>query len=733
MPGEDAVFTGIDEVDWASMHHAYGSAEDVPEFLRGLASPCSQERESALDGMYGAVHHQGDVYDSTLACIPFLFALVAQAELPDRSGIVELLVSIGGGDDVDECDHDEGVAPLDAGVGGRVGDGGDTSRADDENDVERAGDENYVDPADEGDGEDRADDWSGEDRATDNYAMARTAVRAGSPVFAELAADPDPDVRRAVPLALALFLDEPARVLGLLRQRLHEERDDSVRLALAEGLGLFARRHREWAAPAVDCLVTLCAAPQDPGLRLAALGQLAGCAPDRLPAGLVPIVIALLRARSHRPRVPEAPERPGTDTLIGHLRRLRPADEEGSHLLRTLHSALGGRTADRIALLKGQLTSPDPADRCNAVWMSAGLFREWRADFTEPVALTGEQLDRDDERLRDAAVSVLESLFRLATPAADRLAALVEAAPESWGRAGPTLGRPLKALARAGDPRAVPALALVLAQPVVPHDVGYTIEYLGPAAGQLAPLLRKRLGEVPLDGPETYERAAPLLAALGTLRDEAALPEVLRLLHASPRELRRRDWLVEALARTVKAFGAVAREAIPALRELLDSECAVSAADALWSVEGDIGSVLPVLLRELTSEGAAGGHRAAATALGRLGPLAAPAIPALRSLADSTEVWDRTAAACALWDITGNPEPVLPVLRSAWRQNSYTRGTIAAHLARMGTAGAPAHDLLHAELAAPRRHRARSGGYGSHDILEDERLLGSCRAALAAA
>lgn len=680
------MFTGIDEVDWASMQHAYGSAEDVPELLRGLASPYPQERETALDGMYGTVHHQGDVYDSTLASIPFLFALVAHAELPDRGGIVELLVSIGGGDAADGFPYGEDDVVLDA---------------------------------DE------------EDGADDNYAMAATAIRAGAAVFVELITDPDPEVRRAVPSALVRFLDEPACVLGLLRERLDAEQDGGVRLALAESLGLFARLRTESAAPAVDCLVTLCAAPDDPGLRLAALGQLAGCAPDRLPADLVPTVIALLRDRSRRPRVPDQPERPETDTLIGHLRRLRPEDEEGSQLLRTLHSGLGARTADRIALLKGQLTSAHPADRCNAVWMSAGLFREWRADYAEPVALIGEQLASDEERLRDAAVSVLESLFTLAAPAADRLAALVEATPESWGRGTPTLGRPLKALARAGDSRAVSALAQVLAEPVVPNDVGYAIDYLGPAGERLAPLLRERLRDVPLDSPETCDRAQPLLVALGRLRYDAALPEVLRLLHGMPRELRRRDWLVQALARTLETFGPGGQQAVPALRELLDGECAVTAADALWSVAGDADVVLPVLLRELAPEGAPAGHpRAAAEALGRLGPLAAPALPGLHRLAASPEVWERTAAACALWDIARDPEPVLPVLRSAWRQNAYTRGTIATCLARMGSAAAPARDLVQAELTAPRRHRARSGGYGSHDILEDEALLHTCRAAL---
>jgi hypothetical protein len=678
------VFTGIDEVDWASMRHAYGNAHDVPELLRGLASESSQERERALDGMYGAVHHQGDVYDSTLACVPFLFALLAHTELADRDGLVELLVSIGGGDA-----HDDDGPPED---------------------------------------EDRI-----EDRIGDNYAMARTAIRAGAAVFADLLQDPDPEVRRASPTALARFLDEPERVLGLLRERLEEEEEARVRPALVEGLGLFARRHAAPAAPAVDCLVTLCGEPHHPGLRLAALGQLAGCAPGRLPADLVPTLVALLRARSRRPRVPDEPERPDTDTLIGHLRRLRPADEEGSRLLRTLHSGLGGRTADRIALLKGQLSSADPADRCNAVWMSAGLFREWRASYEEPIALIGEQLGVDDGRLRDAAVSVLEDLFTLAAPAADRLAALVATGPEHairhWENSAPALGGPLKALARTGDPRAIPALKEVLGGPVVPNDTPYAITYLGAAAAPLAPLLRERLGEVPLDSPATYDRATPLLSALGGLRHTAAVPEVLRLLYGMPGDLRSRDWLVKAGAHALERFGPAAREAVPVLRELLDSPGAVAAAAALWSVEGDAEVILPVLCEELTA-GQFSDACAAAEVLGRLGPLAGSALPALRRLAHSENVLQRASAACALWDVAGDPEPVLPLLRSAWEQNVSTRVTLAACLARMGPAAAPAHDLLRTELAAPRRHQARSGGYGSADILEDERLLRVCREAL---
>ncbi|WP_217567172.1 HEAT repeat domain-containing protein [Streptomyces sp. GbtcB7] len=675
------MFTGMDEVGWASMKHAYGSAEDVPELLRGLASACPQERERALDGMYGAVHHQGDVYDSTLACIPFLFELVGHAELRDRGDVVELLVSIGGGDAFDD------------------------------------------DPLEDGDG------------AEGNYAMARTAVRSGAAAFIGLLADRDPEVRRAAPTALVRFLGQPERVLGLLTGRLEEEEEEQVRPALAEGLGLFARLHPASAAPAVECLIELGAAPHDPGLRLAALGQLAGCAPDHLPADLVPTVIALLRARSRRTRVPDQPERPDTDTLIGHLRRLRPADEEGGHLLRTLHTALGGRTAERIALLKGQLSSDESADRCNGVWMAAGLLREWRGSYEELVALIGEQVVTEEQRLRDAAASVLETLFGLAAPAADHLAALVAVGPEhrirQWEHGTPALGAPLKALARAGDPRAVAALAEVLDGPVVPPEIGYEVQHLGPAAAPLAPLLRERLGELPLDAVDTYDRAVPLLFALGRLGHAPAVPEMLRLLHGAPEGLRSREWLVRAIADALGRCGPDAREAIPALRELLDGGCAVVAADALWSLEGDAEAVLPTLRRELV----AGQFQArnAAEALGRLGPAARPALPALRGMADSGKVWLRASAAAALWDIAGDPGPVLPALRSAWEQNAHTRAVLADCLTRMGPAGAPAHDLLRTELATPRRHQSRAGGYGSHDIAEDEQLLRACRAALDAA
>ncbi|MFI5795772.1 HEAT repeat domain-containing protein [Streptomyces sp. NPDC051677] len=672
------MFTGIDEVEWTSLRHAYGSARDVPGVLRGLASAEPVERAAALDRMYDAVHHEGNVYDSTLACVPFLLALAADERVRERGGLVELLVSIG------ECAGAEGGAAS-AGMAVR----------------------------------------------------AEAAVRAGAEVFVRLAGDPDAGVRRAAAAAVVRFPEEPAGVLALLRERLTVERDDRIVIALVESLGHFARRRPVQAAEAVELLAAQSGPPYGPATRLAALGQLAACAPERLPADLVPTVLRLLGERSaHHPCRPGAAGASAAHSLVDRLRRLRPSDEEGTRLLRTLHIALDDRLPDRIALLHGQLTSQVPTDRCNAVLLAAALFREWRGDHRATVALIGEQLrpeaGEDEGRLRDTAVSVLADLFTLAAPAADRLHALVVEHPDQWIRRwrpeAPLLAGPLCALARSRDPRAVPVLAEVLAGPVVPRDLGAVVADLGAPAAPLTPALRRALAAVPLDSPDT---ATPLLAAVRALGDTEAVPEVLRLLAGARTGSEDRhsggDRHIGAALEALGAFGADAHEAVPVLRGLLGSEHARAAADALWAVEGDASAVLPVLLREVTHEDPR--RRAlAARSLELLGPDARPALPELRRAIETGGSAERAAAGCAVCRITGEVEPTVGgALRSAWTEHPAARAAIAACLTALGPAAAPLRDLAATELAAPRRHTARPGGHGSHDIPRDEELLRLCR------
>lgn len=717
----------MDEVDWASMGHAYGPADDVPALLRGLASTDPAERETALDGIYTAVHHQGDVYDSTLACIPFLLELAASPEVQDRGAIVELLTSIGGID----LDDDE------------------------------------LDPEDE----------EFEDAA--NYAMAAAAVASGADVFVGLLDDQDAGVRLAAPCALAMLHGDPARVLALLRARLEGERDTEVRLALVEAVGRIALRHEALRAESVTWLTTLLAGDRPPGVRLSALTQLARCAPGLLPDDVASTATALLRAadgdgsadgygygngdgygygdgsadgagtsttgpgagagttaagagaKTTGPGATAADTRAGgAGTAQGH--GAGPGTPWADDLLRTLHSALGDRVDDRVALLTGQLSSADPAQRTDAVWMCHGLIRAWRGPYDDVVRLVGAQLGDPDPLLHGAASSLLESLFGLALPAADALAERAGAAGAAGGNR-PADRRALIALARLGDPRAVPALARALGQPELPHDVAFAVPYLGDLAVPLVPVLRGRLAEVALD-ERLYDRAVPLLAGLAGVRAAEALPEVLSVLRGAP--ARSGEWVTEAALRALTSFGAAALPAAPELRALLggasagpSSSVVAAAARALWAATGDAAAVLPVLHELLAADGP-DERRAAAAALGSVGRAARGAAPALRELLGSPERWLRMDAAVALWRVTGAPGESLPVLRTAWEENRYGRVEIAECLAEMGPSAEPAVPLLRAELSRPRRHNVLDGGSGSHDIEQDERLLALCRAAL---
>jgi hypothetical protein len=705
------VFAGIDEVEWASLEHAYGPADDVPELLRGLASGDPAERESALDAMYGAVHHQGDVYDSTLACIPFLMELVADPAVEDRGGIVELLTSIGSID----LDGDDELDPED---------------------------EEFEDAA--------------------NYAMAASAVTAGADVFLGLVDDPDRGVRLAAPLALATLHTDPVRVLRLLRARLDAEQDPEVRLACVEATGRIALRHQGLLPEVVEWLTGLSGMAYGAGLRLAAIAQLARCAPGALPSDVVPGVTGLLRELRTEPvAVVPAAERLPSPTLLGQLRQVRAADTVGrrapwtADLLRTLHSGLGDRVEDRIALLADQLCSPDRAQRIDAVRMSSALLRTWRGAYGELVGLIGDQLAEPEPRLSAAAAYALGDLFGLAEPAADALARRLAAEPGSWVRewegGPPTLGPAVLALARAGDVRVVPVLARLLELPDVPRDLGHSLDRLGGAAAALAPALRERLDALELDD-RASEGAVPLLHGLSVLGADTAagsVPAVLRVLREASGE--RRGCLTDAAVRTLTAFGPAAHEAVPYLWGLLReagyqpaaarrSACgavaclppaaAARAAGALWAIEGDAAAVVPVLCAVLNAPEQAA-RRSAASVLASMGTAGTPAAPQLARLLRSMEPWTRVRASEALWRVTGDPDGAWPVLRAAWETMPRTRVPTAACLADMTTAGAEgAVGLVDRELLSARRHNAIDNGADSHDIVEDERLLALCRRAV---
>lgn len=79
----------LDSIDWASLHHAGGPADDVPDMILALADEDPEVRASAIDALLDEVFEYDEdtgkvsLFDCTAQVIPFLAAFVDRE--PDES------------------------------------------------------------------------------------------------------------------------------------------------------------------------------------------------------------------------------------------------------------------------------------------------------------------------------------------------------------------------------------------------------------------------------------------------------------------------------------------------------------------------------------------------------------------------------------------------------------------------------------------------------------------------
>jgi hypothetical protein len=109
---------GLDEIDWSSLQHAYGSADDVPGLIRDLASDSAKRREKALWELHGNIWHQHTVYEATAPSVPFLAEVALRDSVPDetRDALILLLAEIAHGEsylDVHKDFLEEGGVEVD--------------------------------------------------------------------------------------------------------------------------------------------------------------------------------------------------------------------------------------------------------------------------------------------------------------------------------------------------------------------------------------------------------------------------------------------------------------------------------------------------------------------------------------------------------------------------------------------------------------------------------------------
>ncbi|MEW2355862.1 HEAT repeat domain-containing protein [Spirillospora sp. NPDC029432] len=226
---------GLDDIDWAALGHAYGTAEDVPGLLRGLRSGSADEREEALHALYGNIYHQGSRYEASAAAVPFLSRLAADPAVPGRADIVELLASLALGFDEAHLPGGVDIAAWRAQV--------ERLRSSDAETELRRMDEWVAQAPTEGERRVREGRRAGYDHdETVRYLLhelgAYDAVRAEVPALRGLLRDPDAGVRAAAAYTLGWFPEEAAGSLPALHAMLRSDRVQSAGAHAIVSLGL---------------------------------------------------------------------------------------------------------------------------------------------------------------------------------------------------------------------------------------------------------------------------------------------------------------------------------------------------------------------------------------------------------------------------------------------------------------------------------------------------------------
>ena len=371
-----------------------------------------------------------------------------------------------------------------------------------------------------------------------------------------------------------------------------------------------------------------------------------------------------------------------------------------------------------------------------------------------------------DSGVRDRAIEGLGSLGPEAAPA---LSALLEELRLARKHDSFKVAAVVRALGRIGPgaAAAVPVLRELIASSIplsVSDDkeveAARALGRIGPAAGETIPelvdLLLKYPRPVPIFG--WFNNNAVIVRALERVAagsPNKMVPDLVRALRLppearmmqesfilSPNQFDRRIGVVEVIVR----LGPQARGTASALRAVIaeppsknpNDLLRPAAAEALWRVEGKADDALPVLLAGLTERldffmkglpadpRGSSRHGRAAAALGRIGEPAKSALPALLvELEKGLTAHDRLDAAEAVWRLTGDAKPILPLLRTALAgklvgqlPDKKTQARAIAILGLMGKAAGDAAPALAAAIRAEDEANARQGNI--HVFKRDE-------------
>lgn len=385
--------------------------------------------------------------------------------------------------------------------------------------------------------------------------------------------------------------------------------------------------------------------------------------------------------------------------------------DEARQRIREAVQADGPRAAPTdIDLLVGALDSPDLAERHEAI-LALGRMGP---DAYDAVPALVEQLDHETTIIRHAAANALGLIGRTAEPG-------TEALKQTLRDDDPVVGvAAARALVRIRpDDEAIREAALpVLVDGLKSNDPHMRMEAIDGLAAIGAPAVAKVSRLVGADDPPTCRAACEALARMGRAA-EGAVSSLLVALKHDDADVRRHaaealgavgawpERTVSALAEALRddspsvrahaayalgRFGVAAESAVPALAEVLRDpalQVRLAAVRALGELGSYAAAAVPALAAALRDEAGAVTLAAAdalvqigrpavpalaekledrelaplaATALGRIGPAAQEAVPALTKLLDSGNEETRREAILALAEIGPKAESAVPAL-----------------------------------------------------------------------
>lgn len=694
-------------VNWASLSHAYGSAEDVPDVLRSLVSDDADVREEALSELYGNIWHQGTVYEATAPAVPFLIGLFEHSgevgSTVDRVGILALLEVIADGHSY----HD---------VHGPIT----RSRSDRDN-------PEHLDTVQQELG------W---------VWAAQDAVLNGMSVYLELLRHPEPSVRLGAARLIGMLGqyarldDRVASSEAALTARLETENDPVARASLVRALGRFwqGSEHPEHRA----FLMNLLESSTEPDL-------------VRFTAAVVVLRLTHSGESARAVRVV-------LETVEAALDQYTEIDPQAESPTDALRDALQDNPNELTNLLLELLRHTNAEVRKDAIWSMENLCLERRSIPERVAPALVDCLKDPNVDIRKQAASTfgdLGSAARHAIPAL--MHALQDENPFVRSFSAVTLGklRVTQAMPRIAELLehsetalwAVDAIrkagtAATNVLEVLRHALARTeqndanewakglpsvygldqyrirlilaLGSLGPAAVAAVPELRGYLRN-----PSTLLAAADTLGGLGELAQDA-IPDLMEHLTINSPEV---CW---AAARALGRIGPRAVQSVPILKRCLmleDKHARAEVALALYRIEGHAETVLAALQSTLEPDGDGRYDLSAISstveALGMMGFTAQAAVPKLLEHAQNELAWVGVPAARAIWRITRDAKLLLPLLVQALEARN-GGSKVMDCLEEMGEAAREALPLLKRAAEGDARWIA-AGGLGEI-IDQDERF-----------